>query len=564
MFISGCRDAGEAGKRLQRQSAALAGDYISDAFKHVRKQNPHSYVYRTAPEKLLLAADDGVEVFESSSGHEELIRYSAARFYNALELEMQIISAVPGGISAIDHKNYTFRSLLEINIREIRRVWHHVPGAMVSSVWLKESPESEKYKHQLQTSARNILPSRGEDMKMIYRQKNREETRDLTISVFVLYDPDLPGWVLEDIEPGLPAIPEKAPEWLAEKLFAAPLPDGVSIYKDQLFWKNVQFQKNYDDNLVLRSGQWIKKVTAVDNERLANQLKLLDIQNCSRESLTAFLRNLESLHEEVDRQKAYEKILSGVDNLLRKLDDDNDYYKIVELQNVLLDDPVWQPLSGELVKRFTNIKSLVGARINLQLSDQLARIDNARNSIVECINDPQCSAWKLNVVLTRNQSVLLTLCTEKNTDLQQELALLHLAWLLEHEQWEAIKDLYASMGRADELKKRTYSVLVKCSQCRNGRQSCRNCSELPGKCEMCKGQRFIDEDICRTCQGFGVCRSCQGQGKALCLSCNGRAFRINKNEAGKLLQESLRNFEHLLQLNKDVISEKIINKLSGV
>ena len=547
MLLTGCGDEAVARQRLQQECSVLARQYTTLEISRQVAANPQSKAFAMAPGTLLLVNFDGLEVFPADIGYKDVLSFSIARFYVAQELELLVESMICGKIIPIKHERFTYRSLLELKLREKRRIWRHEPGVIFTYAKLRSQADTEAMKNELLAEAVPLLNDENADLRALYQTAGEKQERIYDMSFFVCYDPALPGWVLEENIEELNTGKLLPADWLQSS--APQYSSKVTNYAGAWYWKkSAELKKKLDNGLRFYDNRWLKAAVVEAMIRLDKLVKTFDPERATMAELDVFLRKLQLFPEEVDRQRACELAEQCARKLILQWRNENKYEDLIRFQRSMQDDPAFRILEKNIGKVCLNASDVVKRRHNSLLVEDINAINAAVENIKNALLDAEINTKKMNVVLTRERNELEKLCPESVSQLKVILTKLHFGQLLMRNELNEANKLYKT-PQAEMLKALEPELLKDCRECVNGMQTCFYCRELNGKCQKCRGLMIINDDICHTCHGTGVCNTCRGKRRIRCLNCAGYGFWVKKTAAGEFFRKTLEAFDFEIQGN---------------
>ena len=558
LFICGCSDRTAARKRLSSDAEKLTYQFLDMLlYEQIKLNNQSSSkAYCISPDRIWLINFDGVELYPVKSEHADLKEYAVARHYVGQELCLNVPSVIVGGLIAIKHKRFSFRSSLEIKISEQRRIWKHTPGMPIKKVFFKQDDKPEAHK-QLLSVIPDALPDEIADLQALYQRPSEVKENSYVVNVFICYDPSLPGWVFEDEQfrkkvslPGAPA------EWSRQAFYpAGKMPQTVKEYNKELYWQDsALIRSNYDKKMVYRWNKWLKTNDAEEIKKFKDFCQKFDPRRSDLPGLTAFMDGLTNFSPAVDRQEAWNLASACSRQLIGQWSNNSQYKELLSFRDLLQNDPRFKPLQQFVLAECQNAVDLVKRRHNQVIDSTLKRLDAAAETLTETVKRTGMSAMQINIVFERLRNNLAQDKAIDSAALCDTLYKINYCMLLKHGYIDEAADFISVHKKGRLLAEIRKQVRKRCTFCNRGRKDCLHCVQSPGQCKQCKGE-VLDKagKICQYCKGDGKCLNCHGELKIDCLRCKGRSFVIINETVEKNLQGNIAMFRNLRE--KQVIDQ---------
>lgn len=555
LFTAGCSNNKTAENRLQKQLQNLAAQYISgEIYKQLQLNTPHR-AYRCASNNIFVVIDEGMDTFSQDPGHSDLSELAVARFYTAQSLEMQVDSVVPGEMIPIDHKKYTYRNSLRFKISEKRSVWQHVPGTAISLVWLKGFAEESAMQKVLRETAAQSLPEGKYDIQNISHRKTQSTFREYEVTVFVVYDPSLPGWAVEDVPTDIENI-------LAEKITffdfdsPGPQPVGTTGYKGRFYWNDSHlYRQSYDNGVIFFQNKWLKKSVVSDMQYLQKLTTDLNKAAIDLPKLTEYLTGLSRCRHLEEYAKACDQAANAGEALIKSYQDSNNRQALLDLAGILQKNQVFSPVADRLEKARQKAENVVNARLNKAVKSSINELKNIQQELTS-LNPETVTAMQLSIIIERCKNKFSQTVQDDPAEFHNFLLRLHFAMLAEKEKWRDIKKLNNKQQNKGIWEQICSATRKDCDNCQRGKVVCQYCRKDPGKCSECKGiSDYMTNRICQSCRSSGKCAFCNGLLYTKCLKCSGHSFLPIPGAAGKIIREC--------QININTILEKQISRLEA-
>lgn len=539
LLLCGCSDSTAAKNRLKTQIQPLASQYISgEIYKQIRL-NEGLAAYRNAANNIFVAAHEGLDVFPQTTGHDDIAELSVARFYAVQSLALQVNSAVPGEMVPIDHEKYTYRNSLLLKVSEKRSLWKHVPGTAISLAWLKNYVEKSAIQKKLQENVAQALPDAKYDIQYISHQKSQTTFRQYEVTVFAVYDPSVPGWVLEDV-------PEKIENILTDRItvFSAsseiPPPAGTHEYKGRFYWNNTHlYRKNYDNNIVFFQDKWLKKSLVDEIKKLTILTQDLTVESTGLPKLAKFMSELGKFKHLEGYSRACDQAVSAGEKLIKSFQDNNDRQSLAKLAGILQENPAFAPIAERLDRSRLKAESIVNSRHNEAIKSSIAALKTILKDLNALTANENLTTMQLAIIVERCKKNFQQITPENFEKFNDILLQLQFATLAAGEKWRDIRKLSTIPGNDGIWEKIRSAVQMPCNMCRRGKTVCAHCRKNPGKCSECQGiSDYLTNQICKECRSSGRCVFCSGTLYTKCLKCSGRGFLIVPGAADRIIKES--------------------------
>ena len=435
LLFCGCSGRQVAASRLRNEQKILAEKYISRVFAGQSKLNSNYNVWTTAvsdPECLtggrtFMAGVDGEEIFNREADHKLLDEYAVARFYAAQELELLIKGIVTGTPAPYEHEKYTFRSFIKLSVSEKRRLWKHAPGLSIGIVTQKNDKKTEDIKLELKNIVSKYLPPEKTDYFYLCLQKSDLVSRDYEVVCFVCYDPDLPGWVLED-DPQSKDFSRSSGGWFDGSW---QVPAEVTQYNNQYYWKDSSLiRKNFDKGLVLFRGRWMSAELASATLELEKLCDEFDPGTCDVDALQEFLSKVNKFSSECDRNPAWEKAASAAGSIISKLQQGNEFEKLRDLLALLTNDADFSPIREKCRSLCEMAMNIAMQNLNKQLTENIGALNRIGKKIDEIFAEPAQRQQKRSIALSRLTNIYNNIVPENRDKFAAEIVKMQFAAIL--------------------------------------------------------------------------------------------------------------------------------------
>ena len=546
---SGCSDVKTAEKRLANELKFFADQYIKNEFVKQIRLNEQCKAFQVNENKLLLLGFDGIEVVQRILPHNELHEFAVSRYYVGQELNITCNEAVWSNLTAVSHEKYSYRALITFKFTDTRRMWQRVPGNSVVITAFKNSSSADQIKFELLNKAVQTLPDERFDYHWIYSRPTKAEERKFSTSIFVCYDPALPGWVPEEPElAGEIKVNASTPDWLDCSIDKFKHSGQLERYKDDFYWNQSKLiRKNYDEGLVFRYNRWMPLAEAEETARLEELVNKFDPARANIEQLTLFLQKLKSFSAKMNLSNGIQKALACAENQITNLRNANKYKDLEAFGDLMQENSAYADVYLQLKDDLQQSIVIVKRRINRQLDNTISEINGALTAILK-LNAGEWTANQINIECVRQENVLKKICPQDFKKISSLIFQIRFLLLLSQNYIEDVNKLYRQYDKKDQLVKIEKSVLSNCKNCRKGMQKCIYCINKPGVCSDCEGKiNLTSEAKCATCKGGGTCVHCRGIRTMKCMNCGGRGFMILHRKLAEYRRNSVGELEKILK-----------------
>lgn len=545
----GCSDVKTAEKRLGNELKFFAGQYIKNEFVKQIKLNSECKAFQINENKLLLLAFDGIDVVQRTLPYNDLHEFAVSRYYVGQELNIVCNEASWSNLTAVNHDKYSYRALVTFKFTDIRRMWQRIPGNSIAFTIFKNSATADQIKFELLNKAVSLLPDERFDYYSVYFRNVQIQERKFTTSIFVCYDPALPGWVPEDpVLAGEITVDASKPDWLECSIDKFQHSGMLERYKDDFYWnKSKLIRKNYDEGLVFRYNRWMPLAEAEETARLEDLVNKFDPARASIEELTAFLLKLKGFSPQMNLTNAIQKAVVCAENQINILRNNNNYRALEQFNALMQGNSAYAHVFAAVKDNIMQAITIVKRRVNRQLNDAIAEINAVLSAMLK-LDNRKLTANQINIECVRQENILKNLCKEDFPAVSALLFQIRFLQLLSKQYLDDVNRLYKHYDQKEQLVKLEQTVLNKCKNCRKGVQKCIYCSNNPRICSECGGKRnILSDEKCATCNGTALCVHCRGKGSMNCMNCSGRGFVILHSKVKECLQKSISDLEKILK-----------------
>ncbi len=553
LLMTGC-DSGAAAQRLQAEAPQLVQLYVNSELNRQIKLNAGQKAFNMSENRVFLIGEDGcgedsIGARMTESPHSDLAVFMAGRFYIAAEVFYEIGPVVIGEVRKTDGGRFSHRSVLRVRLRIVKRTWERCMGRGVFGVVFAAGQSPEMLKRLALRRCAEKLPAPEMDYESLYVSEPQEVDEESDATIFVNYDPALPGWVPENVDVAANRTLQGAiPEWHDARQQArwAP-PDGVVEYQGRLFLaEDVELLKKYDAGQVCRNRVWMSVQAANEMSAVTGLRDGFNVREATLGDLNTYMVKLAQYPQAPGVESAYADARTVAARLIRKWADDDNLDELKAFSERLR-LPEYAPLKTELEAPCAAAVAEVTARCNRRLEERIERLHKLAEEIEKLrkMDGPWDAAW-FDIVLARFASRVGKDCPAKAAAFTVPLLRVRAAYALRNGDVEYVNRMYRHNATAAELRKVENQILAPCSVCRQGVVRCENCSGN-GKCSVCGGEGLVHSEICTACGGRGSCGSCRGSKNMPCPHCHGRKFVVRATGVSQLLNDNIDTITELLR-----------------
>ena len=552
LSAGGCSDRGTAEKRLINDLPYLADRYIKNEFARQIKLNTHCKAWLIDGSKLLLLVFDGIDVVRREAAGNDLHEFALARYYTGQELDIKCNKASWSELTAVKHTRFSYRALATFDFTDTRRMWQRVPGCAIAMIALKSKTSEEQIRIDLLNKAARYLPDGKFDFNMVYKRQAMSSGRNFTVSFFVCYDPDIPGWVPEDPElAGRIELNAAVPDWRSctpDKF--TPAAEGMKLYKNDFYWNNTHIiRQKHDAGLVCCNGQWMPPAQAEATRKLEELVKRFDPVAANVDMLTAFLQALKAFPPEMDFSEALQKAVLCAEKNISDMRKKDDWQQLENFYSLMQENPLFSEVIARTKTTAVEAIKAVKQRVNRQIELAVDGINSSLQTLKNLGRKDDLTAMQINIECVRQENILKKLCPQDEKVIAADILKLRFCLLLKKRDTNAVNMRYITTDARGIFRDLEEKMFSKCRSCSNGRQRCFYCEDNPGYCRSCKGKANAGGKECATCSGRRFCVHCKGRAFMICMKCGGRGVVILSSDIEKLYLQTFAELEQLLLEN---------------